>query len=89
VAREAPVAPNLTPLGLAWANTLGSPRAVFEHVAAHVRSDAFQNVWAPAFGRSQSPLITAPDPQEFVVSPAFRRRFGAALLRGGLARSML
>jgi hypothetical protein len=55
-----PQAPNLTPLGLRWAQALGSPRAVFEHVATHLRSDAFQTIWAPAFGRTRPPLIPAP-----------------------------
>ncbi len=56
-----PVAPNLSPLGLAWAKALGSPRAVFDHVAAHLRSEAFQTVWAPAFGRTRVPLVPLPD----------------------------
>jgi N-6 DNA Methylase len=54
------LAPNLTPLGAQWAAQLGSPRAVFEHVAAHMRGEAFQARWAPAFGRSRPPLIAAP-----------------------------
>lgn len=45
--------PNLTPRALA----LGEPRAVFEHIAAHVMSREFQDVWAPAFGTARVPLI--------------------------------
>lgn len=49
--------PNLSPAGLALAERLGSPRAVFEHIAAHVNSDDFQRHWAPAFGAAEAPLI--------------------------------
>jgi hypothetical protein len=49
--------PNLSPAGLSLAERLGSPRAVFEHIAAHVNSDDFQRHWAPAFGAAEAPLI--------------------------------
>lgn len=52
-----PLVPNLTAKGLALAERLGSPRAVFEHIAAHVGSDDFQRHWAPAFGAAEAPLI--------------------------------
>lgn len=52
--------PNLTPLGLEWARRLGSPRAVFEHLAAHLMSEPFQATWAPAYGRTRTPLIAPP-----------------------------
>lgn len=52
--------PNLSPAGLAWVARLGSVQAVFEHIARHVMSRPFQELWAPAFGRSHSPLIAAP-----------------------------
>jgi hypothetical protein len=52
-----PLAPNLSPAGLALAARLGSARAVFEHVAAHVGSDDFQRHWAPAFGAAEAPLV--------------------------------
>ncbi len=45
--------PNLTARGLA----LGTPREVFTHLARHVMSKPFQDVWAPAFGTSRSPLV--------------------------------
>ncbi|MGV3624484.1 MAG: N-6 DNA methylase [Archangium sp.] len=46
--------PNLT----ARARELGNVREVFEHIAAHINSREFQNVWAPAFGTTQVPLVT-------------------------------
>lgn len=52
--------PNLSPLGLEWAERLGSTRAVFEHLAAHLMSSPFQQVWAPAFGRMREPLLAEP-----------------------------
>lgn len=52
--------PNLSPLGQRWAERLGSPQAVFEHIARQVRSAAFQELWAPAFGRAEAPLIAPP-----------------------------
>jgi SAM-dependent methyltransferase len=45
--------PNLTERGL----RLGSPREVFELIARHVMSEAFQKTWAPAFGTAQEPMI--------------------------------
>jgi N-6 DNA Methylase len=45
--------PNLTDR----AAKLGDARTVFEHIARHVMSPAFQEVWAPAFGPSRPPLI--------------------------------
>jgi N-6 DNA Methylase len=56
-----PLAPNLTARGLEWAAHLGSPRAVFEHIAAHLMGEPFQAVWAPAFGRHRAPLVAPPD----------------------------
>lgn len=41
---------NLSPRGRAWAAALGDPFAVYRAIAAFVRSDAVQRVWAPAFG---------------------------------------
>jgi hypothetical protein len=52
-----PLVPNLTPAGLALAERLGGPRAVFEHIARHVMSDDFQRHWAPAFGAAEPPRI--------------------------------
>ena len=52
--------PNLGPLGRDWATRLGSPLAVFQHIAQHVMSRPFQEVWAAGFGRSHSPLIAPP-----------------------------
>jgi hypothetical protein len=57
---QGPLVPNLTPLGLTWARHLGSPRAVFEHVAAQVMRPDFQATWAPAYGRTRPPLIAPP-----------------------------
>jgi hypothetical protein len=45
--------PNLTKRGA----RLGTPREVFMHIAKHIESKAFQEVWAPAFGTAQPPLI--------------------------------
>lgn len=45
--------PNLT----ARALRLGDARIVFEHIAAHINSRAFQDVWAPAYGTTELPLI--------------------------------
>lgn len=45
--------PNLSARGQAF----GSARVVFEHVAAHLMSEPFQKVWAPAFGTTRSPVI--------------------------------
>jgi hypothetical protein len=41
--------------------SLGSPRAVFQHIARHVMSAPFQELWAPAVGRSHSPMIATPE----------------------------
>ncbi len=60
VAAEHARVPNLGPVGLAWAERLGSSQAVFKHIAGHVMSLPFQELWAPAFGRSHSPMIAAP-----------------------------
>lgn len=57
---DEPLTANLTSLGLEWAARLGSPRAVFEHIARHVMSHEFQQTWAPAHGTVSSPLIRAP-----------------------------
>ncbi len=45
--------PNLSARGQAF----GSTRAVFEHVAEHFMSEAFQESWAPAFGTTRTPII--------------------------------
>ncbi len=45
--------PNLTELGARW----GTPREVFTRIAKHIESNAFQDVWAPAFGTVRPPLI--------------------------------
>ena len=45
--------PNLSERG----KQFGSTRAVFEQVAKHLNSKAFQNVWAPAFGTTRTPVI--------------------------------
>ena len=50
-------AEDLVPNVTARAAELGDARAVFEHIARHVMSPAFQEVWAPAFGTSRPPLI--------------------------------
>jgi hypothetical protein len=49
----ADLVPNLSPRAL----RLGSPRDVFEHVAKHLMSPEFQQLWAPAFGTSRVPVI--------------------------------
>ena len=38
---------------------LGGPREVFAEVARFIRSDAVQEIWAPAFGASEE--LTVPD----------------------------
>jgi hypothetical protein len=45
--------PNLSPR----AREFGSTRAVFEHVARHFMSQPFQEIWAPAFGTTRTPVI--------------------------------
>ncbi|PZR12644.1 MAG: SAM-dependent methyltransferase [Archangium gephyra] len=45
--------PNLTRRG----RELGGVRDVFEHIASHINSREFQNVWAPAFGTTELPLV--------------------------------
>ena len=45
--------PNLSARG----KKFGSTRAVFEQVARHVSSKTFQEVWAPAFGTTRTPII--------------------------------
>lgn len=52
--------PNLSPLGRAWAAHLGSPRALFHHVADHLMGRPFQETWAPAMGRAWPPLVAPP-----------------------------
>jgi hypothetical protein len=59
---DEPLAVNLSAKGLEWAAQLGSPRAVFAHIARHVMSDDFQRVWAPARGTAAAPLIAPPQP---------------------------
>ena len=49
----ADLVPNLSARGQAF----GSTRAVFEHVAAHFMSRPFQEIWAPAFGTTRTPMI--------------------------------
>lgn len=53
----AELVPNLSPRGLALAQELGSPRAVFERVATFIMSDEFQAHWAPHFGTTHAPVI--------------------------------
>jgi tRNA1(Val) A37 N6-methylase TrmN6 len=48
-----PMVPNLSPRGLAWAERLGSARAVFAEVERWVRSEPVQRIWAPAFGAAE------------------------------------
>jgi hypothetical protein len=48
-----PLVPNLSPAGLAWAERLGGPREAFRRIAAFIRSQEVQGVWAPAFGRTR------------------------------------
>ncbi len=45
--------PNLSARG----KRFGSTRAVFEQVAMHISSKAFQEIWAPAFGTTRTPVI--------------------------------
>lgn len=45
--------PNLSDRGRAF----GSVREVFEHVARHIMSREFQEIWAPAFGTTRGPVI--------------------------------
>ena len=47
--------PNLSDRG----KKFGSTRAVFEQVAKHINSKAFQELWAPAFGTTRTPIIPA------------------------------
>lgn len=49
----ADLAPNLSERGKAF----GSVREVFELVARHFMSSAFQEIWAPAFGTTRVPTI--------------------------------
>lgn len=45
--------PNLSARG----KRFGSTQAVFERIAQHTMSEAFQKVWAPAFGTTRTPTI--------------------------------
>lgn len=45
--------PNLTKRG----HELGDVREVFERISKHINSREFQNVWAPAFGTTELPLV--------------------------------
>ncbi len=54
-----PLVPNLSARGLQWAEQLGGPREVFAEVARFMRSEAVQDVWAPAFGASEE--LPVPD----------------------------
>ncbi|MBS1152937.1 MAG: hypothetical protein H6Q89_4635, partial [Myxococcaceae bacterium] len=53
LAELGPLVPNLSPRGLKWAEQLGGPREVFAEVARFIRSDAVQQIWAPAFGAAE------------------------------------
>jgi SAM-dependent methyltransferase len=54
-----PLVPNLSSRGLEWAEKLGGPREVFAEVARFIRSDAVQEIWAPAFGAAEE--LAVPD----------------------------
>lgn len=45
-----PAALNFSPRGLAWVQRVGDPIEALRWIAAFVRSDDVQQVWAPAFG---------------------------------------
>lgn len=56
----ADLVPNLSTRG----REFGSTRAVFEHIARHLMSAAFQDVWAPAFGTTRVPTVPLLQAQE-------------------------
>jgi hypothetical protein len=49
-----PLVPNLSVAGLKWATKLGGVCPAFERLARFINSEAVQDVWAPAFGRSRT-----------------------------------
>lgn len=66
-----PLVPNLSPRGLQWAEQLGGPREVFAEVVRFIRSDAVQQIWAPAFGAAEElvlPDLSAREPIEPIES---------------------
>jgi hypothetical protein len=54
-----PLVPNLSPRGIQWAEQLGGPREVFAEIARFIRSEAVQEIWAPAFGAAEE--LPVPD----------------------------
>ena len=48
-----PLVPNLSPRGLAWAETLGGPLAAFQHLVRFLNGPEVQRVWAPVYGASR------------------------------------
>ncbi|GHG64951.1 N-6 DNA methylase [Comamonas sp. JC664] len=48
-----PLVPNLSPRGLAWAESLGGPLPAFRALVRFLNSPDVQGVWAPAFGASR------------------------------------
>ncbi|MCP3142843.1 HsdM family class I SAM-dependent methyltransferase [Pyxidicoccus xibeiensis] len=48
-----PLVPNLSPRGLAWAETLGGPLPAFRALVDFLNGPEVQRVWAPAFGASR------------------------------------
>ncbi|HZI10228.1 MAG TPA: N-6 DNA methylase [Myxococcus sp.] len=48
-----PLVPNLSPRGLAWAESLGGPLPAFRALVAFLNGPEVQRIWAPAFGASR------------------------------------
>jgi adenine-specific DNA-methyltransferase len=70
-----PLVPNLSPAGRQWATKLGGVCLAFERLARFINSEAVQEVWAPAFGRSRT--LPVPLDLDLGESVALDRGFAA------------